>query len=75
LNGDNSPMEANLPRKACQVIFEKLKNGSIPSSDLFDGVEKHILENLSDTYGRFSTSSEYEAYKRRLATQTELLEG
>jgi hypothetical protein len=72
-NGNNSNMEVNVARSLTLEIKNKINNNQL-SIDLFSGVEKTIMTNLSDTYSRFSYSKEYVEHMKSIEIIQNVLE-
>jgi hypothetical protein len=59
-----APIEVNIQRKAANDILAKMKEGKI-EVDLFDGIIKDLMLNMSDTFSRYSVTTEYAAQLRK----------
>lgn len=75
LNGSNSVMEINIPRKTCQKVFVKLSRSEI-ESDLFNEIESDVRKNLYDnSILSFKKTQEYKKHVLSKKKEIELIEG
>jgi hypothetical protein len=73
-NRSNSPMEVNVPVKACEVVFDELKTGKFDVR-LFDELERIVIVNLSDTWGRFQYQNVFINHINHVTISKEMIEG
>lgn len=74
LNGNESVMEINIPKKVCEQVRSLMNEGKFDGA-LFEIVEKDVIANLCDTFSRFVFDPPYLQYIANKKGELEMLEG
>eukprot|EP01080_Neovahlkampfia_damariscottae_P008338 gene8338-162_t len=70
LNGENAPLQINIDSKSCNDLMKIINDPKSKLSDtLFNGIEKGIKINLSDTWSRFILTNEFSNYQKNREIQ------
>jgi hypothetical protein len=63
-NGSKSELECNVQNTLVKTVKDKLDKPECPR-DLFDGLYRQILTNISDTFSRFIGTFKYQNFEKR----------
>jgi hypothetical protein len=73
LKGSSSEFEINIPIKEGLAIQGVIEREEI-DVDMFRDVQRYVIQNISDTFSRFSFSSSYKTYHQQVQFFDEVME-
>jgi hypothetical protein len=72
LTVDESPLEVNAPKRVLDVILQNIHSSKFEEG-LFNDLERTVDTNLSDSFERFKTSSEFKKYLDAKKSKMEII--